>query len=469
MTMTDDRSPAEIEREIEAERTALARSLEDLQRTFSPETILNQVTGYAKDNGGEIANGLVEQVKRNPVAAAVTGVGLAWLIAGARKPSYAADRRHGDRDYALREPRVASGVASDQPEFATRRDLRPDEDDVSGGFDAARPAGGASPSWDDRTYPSPSGLATTGDPMTGAYEGYDDRLRSTSGSDDDGPSAMERAKGAVAGAWGSAKGSAASAYEGAREGAHSAGDSTSSAFANWRDSARGKYYTAKARTGDYRSRAYASSAELRARLSEGTESMSEQARARVMRARAAAMEAQGTLERTGREYAAKTGRMYDEQPLVFGGIALAVGALIGAGLPRTESEDRAFGAYRDDLFDEAQRVFEEESAKVQAVAGAALDEAKAVADETMSDVKARASGAIDDAKSRAEGAIDTAKAKSEAALKEADAKASEAKANVPTGKAAVDAAEAKATEAGERVANAAKEEAKKQDLGGSVR
>ena len=534
--MSDDRTPAEIEREIEAERSALARSLEDLQATLSPERLLNQVTGYAKDNGGDIANGLVEQVKRNPLAAAVTGIGIAWLIAGARRPSYARhdaySARHGY------DPRDRSA----QPEFATRRDLRPDEDEFrnhdSFGSDASPKVG-----YDDRSYPSAPGLSTSGRPMTGAYEGFDGRVASAEGSDtskwddakdaaaskwddatrsasdawestkdgvasaaagakDGASSAWDSAKGGSHAAWDGAKGSAHGAWAGTRDGAHDAAsgardgwndatgyasdrygamrDSTSTAFRDWQASARGRYYAARARADGYRNRAYASSNELRARLAEGTESLSEQARARVMRARAAAMEAQGHLERKGRLYADKTGRAYDSQPLVFGGIALAVGALIGAGLPRTEQEDRAFGAYRDHLFDEAQHVFEEESRKAKAVAAAALDEAKDIADEAVSEVKGRAQGAVDEVKARAESALDTAKAKADGALGEAKAKADgavsgakasaeDAKASVPTGKAAVDAVEAKATSAAQRVADAAKSEAKKQDLGGSVR
>ncbi len=83
--MTDDRSTDQIEREIELERVELARSLESLQRQFSPEVIVDRVSGMLRDNGGEFAGTALKQARDNPLALAVTGVGLAWLIAGPAK------------------------------------------------------------------------------------------------------------------------------------------------------------------------------------------------------------------------------------------------------------------------------------------------------------------------------------------------------------------------------------------------
>src|SRR5690606_6923458 len=41
------------------------------------------------------------------------------------------------------------------------------------------------------------------------------------------------------------------------------------------------------------------------------------------------------------------GRMLEEQPLLVGAIGIAIGAALGAILPRTESEDRLLGETRD--------------------------------------------------------------------------------------------------------------------------
>ena len=107
--MSDDRSSAEIEREIEEERHALARSLEDLQAQFSPERVMNQASTYLRSNGGELAENFVTQVKRNPVAAAMAGVGVAWLLMTSEEAAQGAGLRPPDRhthDHALRRPGV---------------------------------------------------------------------------------------------------------------------------------------------------------------------------------------------------------------------------------------------------------------------------------------------------------------------------------------------------------------------------
>lgn len=90
------------------------------------------------------------------------------------------------------------------------------------------------------------------------------------------------------------------------------------------------------------------------------------------------------MARKGRERAID---MFDEQPLIAGALALAVGVAIGAALPRTGFDDAHFGAQSDELIHEAERIFAEERAKIGAVAGAAMDEARDIANETRLSVE----------------------------------------------------------------------------------
>ena len=163
--------------------------------------------------------------------------------------------------------------------------------------------------------------------------------------------------------------------------------------------------------------------------------MTESARARVISARSAAADAQARIEAGIGQASASGRRLYDDQPLVGGVLAAALGAMVGAALPRTEVEDEYVGAYRDRAFDEADRVFREEAGKLRVVAEAALDEAKAVADEKVGEAKAIVGQATDAA---------------------------------PTGGEAVAKVEDEAKSAAQRVADAAKAEAEKQKLGSSV-
>lgn len=98
----DSRSPEEIEREIERERAGLTDALDGLQNKFSVESIARQVSDQFREHGGDIGRSVSEAVKRNPVALALTGVGLAWLMMGDR--SVGRDRNDQNRSYAGSAP-----------------------------------------------------------------------------------------------------------------------------------------------------------------------------------------------------------------------------------------------------------------------------------------------------------------------------------------------------------------------------
>ncbi|MEM7640902.1 MAG: DUF3618 domain-containing protein [Pseudomonadota bacterium] len=124
--MSHDRTPADIEREIEAERAGLARSLDQLQAQFSPDAVMAAATGYLRDNGGDLAATIGRQIKANPMAAALTGIGLAWLMFGSTRrdePAVPIQRdprlAYDDRDYAS-----APGTLTDphRPGFDDRLD-----------------------------------------------------------------------------------------------------------------------------------------------------------------------------------------------------------------------------------------------------------------------------------------------------------------------------------------------------------
>ena len=195
--------------------------------------------------------------------------------------------------------------------------------------------------------------------------------------------------------------------------ARSAASAASNAKQSLSDSA-----TAKASAASDRATA------LQRRLAQGTEQFSEEARKRVIDARKRALDARdatATYAAHGRERAVN---MFEGQPLVVGALAVAVGAALGAAVPRTNVEDRYFGDRSDQLIDDAERLFENEKQKLGNLAAAVKDEVQDIATE---------------AKNRA----DTAAPAETAA------------------KAVVD----KAKSAGKRVAAAAKSEAKKQDVG----
>jgi hypothetical protein len=115
MTMTDHRSPAEIEREIEEERAGLTGTLDELQNRFSIDRMTTEAGDFVRSQGGEIAGAVSRALRENPMAVALTGVGIAWMILG--------NRRNGSsksRGYA-----------------ALRSDFDDDADDLYGDYGAS--------------------------------------------------------------------------------------------------------------------------------------------------------------------------------------------------------------------------------------------------------------------------------------------------------------------------------------------
>ena len=156
--------------------------------------------------------------------------------------------------------------------------------------------------------------------------------------------------------------------------------------------------------------------------------MTDAARDRVMAAREAALDAQHYVSARTRDYAATGREYYGEQPLIGGLLAFGIGAILGAALPRTRQEDAYLGAYRDRALEEAERIYHEESGKLRAMADAALDEAKDIANKKVEQVKS----------------------------------------GTPSGEDVAAKAKGEVKSAAERIADAAKTEANKRDLGGSA-
>ncbi len=140
---------------------------------------------------------------------------------------------------------------------------------------------------------------------------------------------------------------------------------------------------------------------MHSKIAEGTEHLSEEARKRVVAARRKAIEARRAAYRSARRGADVISDFYDRQPLVVGALALAAGAALAGALPRTRTEDEYLGERSDHLFDEAERIFAEESKKLSRVVAAAKDEAMNIADEVKSELDRAAKTERDVAKAAA--------------------------------------------------------------------
>ena len=93
MALTSD--SGRIERDLDETRSRLGAHLDELQDKLSPGQVLDDLMSYFRGSeGAAFGQNLVANIRANPMPAAITGVGLAWLMAsnprGAAKPG---DRR----------------------------------------------------------------------------------------------------------------------------------------------------------------------------------------------------------------------------------------------------------------------------------------------------------------------------------------------------------------------------------------
>ena len=81
--------------------------------------------------------------------------------------------------------------------------------------------------------------------------------------------------------------------------------------------------------------------------------------------------------------------LIEDQPLVVGAIAMALGAAVGGALPRSRVEDRMFGEQSDRAMETVRTLAKDQGAKVQATASAVVDEALNIADEASAELGAK--------------------------------------------------------------------------------
>jgi hypothetical protein len=133
--------------------------------------------------------------------------------------------------------------------------------------------------------------------------------------------------------------------------------------------------------------------DMRDTLYEGTAELSDIARARVIQAREKAIAAQARIEAMGGDAARLGRRTFEDNPLLIGAGIAAAGAALAYALPRTDTENRAFGAHRDALMDEAERILQEEMERLKASGRAAMDEVRTMATEAADQVPTGAEAA----------------------------------------------------------------------------
>lgn len=140
--MAEHNNTETLERHIAQSREALASTLESLQERLALESI-----AALRDGAGDIGKSIEGKLRANPMATALTGAGLAWLLLGNRSSgtaSPAADMAsvagHGAEDWAKRVDQLQRRAAArlHDIEEAAARQADAVRTGVSNGLDDAR-------------------------------------------------------------------------------------------------------------------------------------------------------------------------------------------------------------------------------------------------------------------------------------------------------------------------------------------
>ncbi len=342
---SEHKSSADLQREIEMQRSRVESRIDQIQDKLSPGQLVDELLAYTKGGGGEFVASLQRNVTANPLPVALLGVSLAWLMA---KP--------------------AGGSTSDSP--STIRSDRHWDDSINSR----------------RGYGSGSGTAEEDYPVTVISGGSLRRLGSS--TDEKGVSYSEFSDEA------GKKFRARSDASGKRAGHFT--DEAGTMFRGFTNSAGERIEHFQDEAGN-----------LLDEASGWASHTWQMAREKLHDARDAVQSgASSSRDRLGQAGNMLHGQMdslnqtilnqFRDQPLVGGALAFALGAALGSTLPHTPQEDELLGEASDALKgkagEKAAELYEEGREKAADLYATAADKA----DELYQQVKDGASSAAQD-------------------------------------------------------------------------
>ncbi len=94
--------PVQIEADLVRERAALAGTIDSLRSSLTTDNLMEDALAFAKAKIGPMTQAVDGMVRGNPVAAAVTAAGLAWLLFGRKRgPAATGDALAGSKYQAM--------------------------------------------------------------------------------------------------------------------------------------------------------------------------------------------------------------------------------------------------------------------------------------------------------------------------------------------------------------------------------
>jgi len=374
----ENRSSEDIKADIEQKRNEMSQKINMIQERLDPNRLKEQaqetvrsavsdsadaVVEYVRDNIGGFGYTLVDTIKRNPMPAALIGIGVGWLLVKSySNPSNDWQSTSGNYRQRGNSYPQSSGRYSNQ--F---------------GSEYGSPTGaqyGADYGSDQSRFAYEAGGENQGQFQSGQYRS--DRYQSGS------PTAYS-------------SGYVASGTEGygeqSRVGqtAQYAQDKASSMMDQARETANQLSEQVQDKVGNVLDKARDTASQLTDQVQDTAQQTGDYVQQKVSQVRD---QAQQTVQQTGRQVQ----QTAQQNPVTFGIAALVAGALIGLALPETQVENQMLGETRDQLVDNAQSVAQDVKQRVQTIVDDKLPEVKQTAQKVADDLKQTGKSATEDLK-----------------------------------------------------------------------
>lgn len=372
-----DESPEAIKADIARTRQNMGNKLDRIQNRLSPENLkvqaqdavrdfVNENTeslkSYLTEHSQEIGTGVAHAIKRNPIPAALVGLGLGWLLVESmgsndntqqNRPTYYRGNQRSEQEWQR-------GSSSSNDNAYGNEGITPyTNQSVSTGFG------------EQYRYNSPE---------AGAYN-----TQSTYG------------------------------YQGQRSEQQTDAQGKASELAQ---QAGEKWQEATDKAQDYAEQARRQASQL----GEQAQQYAGQARQQVGQLGEQVQEQAAYVSEQAGFYAQRAGatvqRSLEENPLIFGGVALAIGAMVGLALPQTRRENKLMGQWRDEVLHSAQDVAQDALQRAEKVVEEVRPDLEQTAQKVAADLKASGSQALTDLKASGRQALDNVKQTGKAAVEE---------------------------------------------------
>jgi uncharacterized protein YjbJ (UPF0337 family)/vacuolar-type H+-ATPase subunit H len=350
----------------------------------------NSVTDYVRSHRDDITTSLADAARRNPLPAALVGVGIGWLILesvsggkSSRRENRHEDPWEEDRRTHMRrtgryyEGQFEGGYQGSGYQGSSYQGGSYQGSGYQGQYRGTSPRvyegssfsqGNEYAAEDYSTYREPNYSSSTN-----FQSGYDYQPPRQSQQHSSGSNPIAKAAGAV------------------KDTVANVGSEIKDRVA---DMSHDVTETIKERAGDIKERVAGTTQEMRHQVGD----MSNQTRQSMQhsmertsgsmhRAGEQMSEWQNRARYQGRRRSQQVIRNLEDNPLTYGLVALAAGAALAILLPQTRTENRAFGEMRDQMMDRGQEALETAKSHAQQVANEIRPELEETARKLVSDVK----------------------------------------------------------------------------------